>query len=57
MSLEKSFGFEGRKRGERAASTNVGILKERFRQAYLVEYLAKTESMSKEAACDAVAKN
>ena len=57
MSPEESFGFEGRKRGERVARTNVRISNERFRRAYLVEYLAKTKNMSIEAACDAVAKN
>ena len=55
MSPEESFGFKSRKRGERVALTNVRISNERFRRAYLVEYLAQTKSISIEAACDAVA--
>lgn len=55
MSSEESFGFAGRKRGERTAVTNVRLSNDRFRRAFLVEYLAQAKNLSIEAACAAVA--
>ena len=55
LTTEESFGFAGRKRGERNASTNVRVSNDRFRRAFLVEYLEKTKALSVADACAEVA--